>query len=631
MRLPLLCCGALVAANSYAEPASQVLAYSAHAPEEMIVTASRSQQALKNTLASTTLISRQDIERSQARDMQQLLRSIPGVTIRRNGGPGGATNLSMRGGDASGTLILVDGIKVGSATLGETALEQLSVDQIERIEIIRGPKSSLYGSSAMNGVVQIFTRRAHDTSKAQFTVAAGDDGTQEGTSSASAVGGSTRFNITGTYVTANGFDARYDDDAVSGLYEYDKDEDSYDKKSVAINLEQALGEVFSVSLIANQAEGENEYDIKENPAWVADPGLTLPYSNFETSTYVAALNMVFQSFSSKFSYGIYEDRAEQKDSAPNRFTDTFIETERTVGQWENSVKLHSTVTLNFGTDYEVEEVDSTGGYSVDNRDNLAGYTNLLIGLGAVSFSGGVRHENNDQFGSKWTGDTSLGLEVADGATLSVSYGTAFKAPTFNDLYWPTTLFAGGNEFLQPELTETYEIGFDVYQDWGFTSLHVYKSFVDNLIEWATADGFFWQPSNVSSTKHNGVEFQYGTTVMNTDVAIGLTYEKALDESTDEDLQRRPRRTASITLDRSYGDVSVGTTLYGQGQHYDDSLGGRQVVPGFVQVDIRAAWQINDNVRLRARIDNLFDYDIVETFGYNTSGIFPMVGLDVTIP
>ncbi len=628
MRLPLLCCGALVAANSYAEPASQVLAYNSNVGEEVVVTATRSAQAVKDTLVSTTLVTRADIERSQARDLNQLLRTIPGVNIRRNGGRGSATAISLRGGDSSGTLVLIDGIKAGSATLGQVSLEQLSVDQIERIEIIRGPKSSLYGGSAMNGVVQIFTRKAREQDTVEYTLSLADDHTKEGIISASAVGETHSFIITASHVAADGFDARYDDDEVSGLPQYDQDSDGYRQSHLAFNLDQTINEYLSANVLLNRGEGETEYDNLENPAWVTDAGETLPYSTFETTTYVAGIKLKYKNYSGKLSYSVYEDLSEQKNDAPNRLNDTFIETYRSVGQWENSFEIGSLMTFNFGADYQQEVVDSTSGYTTDERENFAGYSALLLDLGMLSLSGGLRHDENSQFGGKWTGDAAVGLEVSEGVTLSLNYGTAFKAPSFNDLYWPATAFSAGNPSLAPELTETYEVGFDVYQDWGFTSLHVYKSFVDNLIEWASADGFFWQPSNVSSTKLNGVEFQYGATLMGTEVAVGLAYERAIDEASGEDLRRRPRRTASLSLDRSFGPISAGATFYAQGQHYDSVLGVREVIPGYGQLDLRAAWQVNDSVRLRAKMDNLFNKNIVETHGYNTEGRFLMLAVDV---
>lgn len=593
--------------------------------EEVVVTATRSPQALKDTLASTTVITREQIEKSQARDVYQLLRSVPGVYMRRNGGRGSSTGISLRGGNSSGTLVLVDGVNIESASLGEVALEQLSVDQIERIEIIRGPKSSLYGSSAMNGVVQIFTRKGGEQPGMQLSLGAGSNNTRDGAASFSGATATTRYNLTASHVTSDGFDVRHEDDEASGIRAFDLDDDAYRRSSLSLGVDQQLGELFSANLILNRNEGESEYDL--SPGF----GQSLPYGSFDSLLTATGLTFDNGTLMSKLQYSVFKDRSEQEDDVQPGIEYSLIETRRNVGQWENSLTALDWLTLNFGMDYTHEELHSTNDYSQTRRDNVGGYVNSRADVGQASWALGFRHDNNEQFGSKWTGDTALGYELTDGVQASISYGTAYKAPSFNDLYWPSSPWSSGNPNLVPEETETYEVGIDAYQDWGMASFHVYKSYVENLIDWAEASQYFWTPSNVDDVKIRGAELQYGTRWMEVDWKASFTYEKVTDEALGQILDRHPRQQVALDMDKQLGAFTVGATLYAQSRQYDglDQNGDRAVASGYGQLDLRAAYTFSQAIKLRLRVDNLLDNDNEEIIGYNNEGRFVMFFVDFT--
>jgi vitamin B12 transporter len=622
----IACLGLAGASTALAQDNLQLAeAYIPGMGEEVVVTATRSPQALKDTLASTTVITREQIEKSQARDLYQLLRSVPGVYMRRNGGRGSSTGISLRGGNSSGTLVLVDGVNIESASLGEVALEQLSVDQIERIEIIRGPKSSLYGSSAMNGVVQIFTRKGGEQPGMQLSMGAGSNNTRDGAASFSGATDTTRYNLTASHVTSDGFDVRYEDDDASGIDAYDLDDDAYRRSSLSLGVDQQLGELFSANLILNRNEGESEYDL--SPGF----GQSLPYGSFDSLLTATGLTFDNGTLMSKLQYSMFKDRSEQEDDVQPGIEYSLIETRRNVGQWENSLTALDWLTLNFGMDYTHEELHSTNDYTQTRRDNFGGYINSRTDVGQASWALGFRHDNNEQFGSKWTGDTALGYELADGVQASISYGTAYKAPSFNDLYWPSSPWSSGNPDLVPEETETYEVGIDAYRDWGMASFHVYKSYVENLIDWAEASQYFWTPSNVDDVKIRGAELQYGTRWMDVDWKASFTYEKVTDEALGQILDRHPRQQVALDMDKQLGAFAVGATLYAQSEQYDglDDNGDRAVASGYGQLDLRAAYTFSEEIKLRLRVDNLLDNDNEELIGYNNEGRFVMFFVDFT--
>ncbi|MGB3621117.1 MAG: TonB-dependent receptor plug domain-containing protein, partial [Ketobacter sp.] len=227
--------------------------------DEIVVTASRSAQTVKETLASTSVINREQIERSQARNVYQILKTTPGVYVRRNGGRGNQTTVSLRGMPTGGTLILMDGIRLESGTSGTTNLQQINVDQIDRIEIVRGSKSSLYGSSALGGVIQIFSRKG-EKDGITVSVGAGSDNTRDTMISASGSTQSAVYNATVSYSESDGYDVQYGDDTQTGPNTYPFDDDSYSKGDFSFSGSSDLTDNAEIFVTLNRSENSGEFD-----------------------------------------------------------------------------------------------------------------------------------------------------------------------------------------------------------------------------------------------------------------------------------------------------------------------------------------------------------------------------------
>lgn len=628
MKLRLIVAGfGVVATASQAQEDLQMASYTPEMQDEIVVTATRSPMAVKDTLASTTVITREQLETSQARDLYQVLRNLAGVQLTRNGGRGSSTNLSLRGVGSSGTLVLVDGVNIESATLGQAALEQFSLDQIERIEVLRGPKSSLYGSSAMGGVVQIFTRRSSQENGVKYTIGGGSNNTVDAAISASGSTDSNRFNVTASHVVSDGIDVQSRDDQTAGDAAYD--EDGFHRSSLSFNLEQDFTDTLSATALLSRSMGESEMD-----SYYAFDANTYPYSEYDNTLYSLALNYDLEAFSSKLKYGKMVDTSEIYSDNLSATPDyDLIETQRQQGIWENSYIMNPNLTWNFGMDYTHEEVVSTNVYTQNSRDNFGGYLNLQARGGIISSSLGLRHDDNEQFGSYMTGDAGLGIDVTDNTVVSLNVGTAFKAPSFNDLYWPHDAYTGGNPNLEPEETKSAELGIETYQDSYIGSVRVYQSEVDNLIDWAPDNTGKWIPQNVDTVDIKGAELQAGADVVGLTLSASFTYEVVKNDVTDEDLIRKPRRKLSVSADKQMDKLGLGLTFYAQSQHYEDVYNSaifateRVVMPGFGDVALRASYQVNDEIKLRARVDNLFDNDYVEVYGYNIEGRTMMLFLD----
>ena len=604
---------------SFADDELQIAAYSPAMGDDVLVTAARSPVALKDTLASASIITREDIEKSQAKDVYQVLRNLAGVKVTRNGGRGAATNVGLRGVEASGTLVMVDGVSIESATLGEASLENLSLDQIERIEVVRGPKSSLYGSQAMGGVIQIFTRKSSDPG-VNYSIGAGSHGTLDTSISASGASESSRFNLTASHEVSDGFDTQYVDDETAGNAA--KEEDGFHRSNLSINIDQDITELFSANLLLTTSKGQTDYD---TPYAAAD---TTPYSEKETKLYSAALIFDNDRLRSSLRYGNYIENRTNYLGDGTDFNYPY-ETQRQSGTWENSFKANSSLTLNAGLDYTHEEIDTDTAYDQTRRDNFGGYLNSQVTLGKALISAGFRHDDNEQFGSKITGDLAFGYEVLEDVIASISGGTAYKAPSFNDLYYPLTFGSYGVPTLVPEEIKSIELGLDVYKDWGSASARVYKSEIENKTDWVEHAQYQYHPEQVDEADIHGVELQASTEFEGYALAVSATYESVTDADTGEDLERHPRRRVSFDVDRSFGKTDIGFTFYAQSRHYDGEDEYRENVPGYGDLAFRVAHRVSESFKVRARVDNSLDSDYIAVNDYNNEGRVVMIYIDYT--
>ncbi|HKN78076.1 MAG TPA: TonB-dependent receptor plug domain-containing protein, partial [Lysobacter sp.] len=234
--------------------------------DDVIVTASRTPQAPDSALAAVTVITREDIERRAPASLPELLRGMPGISIAANGGPGKVASTFLRGTESDHVLVLVDGVRIGSTTSGGAAFQDIPVEQIERIEIVRGPFSSLYGSDAIGGVIHIFTRRPHDAFDPSFNIGAGNYGTQRYGAGIGGRGETSEdrggwYQVHAAYESTDGFDS-YRDNPTNPFDDFtlDTDRDGYRNQSLSLGAGHRFNKAWDVEARALRAEGNNKYD-----------------------------------------------------------------------------------------------------------------------------------------------------------------------------------------------------------------------------------------------------------------------------------------------------------------------------------------------------------------------------------
>ncbi|MCG6117376.1 MAG: TonB-dependent vitamin B12 receptor [Aquimonas sp.] len=580
--------------------------------DRIVVTGSRTAQSLDDSLASITVLDRADIERLQAGSLLELLRSVPGVSIANNGGAGKVSAVFLRGAEARHTLVLVDGVRMGSATTGTAAFQDLPIEQIERIEVARGPFSSLYGSDAIGGVVQIFTRQPESGTRANASAAIGSLGTRRAGAGVAGRGTSVWYSLQAAVDRTDGIDAcrgrPFPNGA--GCFTDEPDRDGYLNRSLQLGggLELAPGLTWEAR--GMRAEFDTEFDggfVNESSGaqqvlgsrfdWQASDRLQLSARVGHSAD--LADNFKDGSFSSRF------------------------DTRRRLAGAQADVGIGEGL-LSLGWDWHRDAVGSSTAYVIDSRYQRAGFAQWQQSLGRSALQAAVRRDEDSQFGGKTTGNLlwGLGLGQGQGLRLHASAGTAYRAPSFNDLYFP----GFGNPELGPETSRSFELGLRGRQAGLGWSVAAFHSEIDALIGF---DPQLFIPVNIERALVDGVEASLDSRLMGFDVRLAGTWLDGRNAGNGANrgnaLPRRAPRSAQLELDRSFGDFGVGASLYAASSRFDD-LGNRARLSGYATLDLRAHWQLRPGLQLQLQGANLLDRQYETAAFFNQPGRTWLLGL-----
>lgn len=577
------------------------------------VTATRTSQPARASLAATTVIDRDAIERSQAHSVPELLRQVPGVTLSNNGGPGKNTTLFMRGTESDHVLVLVDGVKVGSVSAGLTAFQDLPVELIERIEVVRGPRSSLYGSEAIGGVIQIFTRKGHgdDAAKPWFSAGYGTHDSYQG--SAGVAGGDEEawYSLGFSSQDSDGINAKKPDRFDSSIYE--PDSDGYRNISGHFRAGYTFDSGLELDGSVLRTRGHNDYDgIYDD--W--DSGSRVGFhSNADVNQTVLGARARYSPLD-PWTLTLQVGRSDDKTSDyRDGVFDTRIDTRRDSAAWLNDISLADGHTLTVGVDWQHEQVSSNKEFGGGSRLNKGWFAQYIGEHEQQDWQLSLRRDDNEQFGTHDTGSAAWGYAFTDELRFSLSYGTAFKAPSFNELYYPQY----GNPELGAETSESFEVGLSGQHDWGHWSANLFRSHVDDLIAY---DSTILGPNNIGKARIDGLELVLGSQWLGWDWSANATFIDAVNRdhgsNAGNELPRRPQQSFNLDLDRRIGRFGVGATLHAEGRSYDD-LANRNKVAGYATLDLRGEYWLTEEWRLQAKVTNLLDADYETALDYNQPG------------
>lgn len=570
--------------------------------ESYVITATRTLQKLEDTLSSVTVIERADIERAQARTLDELLAGVEGIAIARQGGIGQPTSVYLRGGESDHVLWIIDGVRVGSVTTGIPALQDLPLDTVERIEIVRGPRSSLYGADAMGGVVQIFTRRGGGAERS-LRATAGSNGTRQLAFGGGIGDESAWVDLQVSHLETDGTNAclGLPFPPGGGCFTAEPDRDPYRNTSVNLATGYRFEGGTTLEAFAQRAKARvsfdssflNQSDLVNQAAGVKV--VTEPGANWRSTVTVG------RSWDESTSF-----------SAAASFTSVFNSSRDTVS-WQNELRAGNGNFL-IGADFLRDRVDSDVTYTRSSRDNQAVFAQYAVDFGTQDLAVAARLDDNEQFGSNVTGSLAWGLRFADDARLYASVGNAFKAPSFNELYYP----GFSNPDLSPERALTAEVGVKQRRDWGRWSVSAYRSQVDELIAFDLAT---YLPQNVAEAQLMGVEGALEWQGGPWRVSQTLSWLSAEDRGAanrGRELPRRPAWSGRSSIEWRGASLDLGASVQFAGRRYDD-LANRRELGGYATVDLTGAWRLSGATEVQVRLANAFDRR------YETATLFPALG------
>jgi len=578
---------------------------------EIVVTATRTQKTVDDSLASVTVITRKEIANSQAITLSDVLRGVPGLDVTNNGGFGQTISRFMRGTESSHILVLVDGIKIGSATTSGVAFEHLPLSQIERIEIVRGPRSSLYGSEAIGGVIQIFTRKGSGKPRTEASISMGDDSTYQVTAGLS---GSTKdnwFNLYADYLQTDGFNACQGSNTAA-CFAIEPDDDGYENTSLSAKLGHRFGDKGNIEFHALQAQGNTQYDPGGNPQYAP---------TFITVDFVQQVLGIKADYVASDRWLINLNMGQSLDEF-DKSPQSYFHTTRTTASLVNNLLFSKQKTLIIGYDYQQDNVDSHIAYAVDSLDNEGMFIESQTQSGRTNFIWGLRRDDNEQFGSHTTGNFGLGYALTPTTRFIANYGTAFKAPSFNELYFPNF----GNPNLVPEESKSFEIGLMGTQPYYRWALNVYHTRIDKLIaanfDAATGNDF---ADNINKAKIVGMDGAVTRQRGNWEFSTKVSWLKPEDEKTGNLLPRRAEKTVNIFIAERRGAMRLGINLLAQSSRYDD-IANTTRLGGYGILNLTGEYNFNKHWALRARLENTLNKEYETAYLYNTPGRFWFFGI-----
>lgn len=576
----------------------------------IVVTATRQPSRTNELLSDITVIGREEIERAPQDNLGSLIAAQAGVRQTANGSLGAASQIMLRGANGSHTLVLIDGQRVGSATLGSFSWSRMPLAQIERIEILRGPASSLYGSDAIGGVVQIFTRRGDGATRLVAETGAGSHGTSTASGSLAGSARGFHYSLGASTLRTDGFNSLRN----SANSAYNPDADGFSLNSTNATLSYDLAPGHEVGLAAFNSDGRNRYDGGTSAATrVRQFENALTVRNH--SVYLK--NAIATDWHSTLRVGrSTDDSTNYRDAA---MTDIF-RTDQNQISWQNDIRLPVGKLL-LAWDSLKQKVSGTTNYPTKERltRSLSGGWNGKLGSHSLQTS--LRRDNSSQFGAKTTGNLGWGYQFSEQWRASTSYGTAFKAPSFNDLYFPLNFGFFGNPNLRPELAKSSEIG--IHHEAGSRRVSAvwYLNKVDDLISWSGVSS----PVNVGKARLEGLTLSSASQYRNYDYDVSYDFLDAKNADNGKQLARRARHSARFGLGRTTGNWQWRGEIQAVGDRFDDDANLKHL-GGYGLVNLQASRALTDDWTLFARANNIFGkkYEIVADFA--TAGATVFVGL-----
>ncbi|PLC48830.1 TonB-dependent receptor [Pollutimonas subterranea] len=582
-----------ISATACAQSASPV-----YKLDQIVVTASRSAQLQKDVLGDVSVVSKDQLRKAGQDSVAEILSRQPGVQFYSNGGPQTTTGVFLRGTSPTQTLVLIDGIRINSSTQGGANWGAIDPNTIERIEIVRGAASSLYGSDAIGGVVNIITKKpdgdrplsawgnigygSYDTFKSSIGISGAQNGWD--------------YALSSSMADSSGFNATNQNNTFS----YHPDQDGYRQNSLSGSLGYTWKPGHHVGLTAYNGYMNGDYDAGEyaHPAY----GITRQQAYTLTST-----DDINDHWQSVLRFGM------SKEYVENRAYDSHYSSLQRSYTWQNNIKLTENQQISTVLErLEERPSHSSSSYSVNRRDTNSAGLVYRGDFSAHHLQASVRNDNISGYGNQATGGLAYDYDLNDQWSMGVAGNTGFRAPTFSDLYSPYA----PNPDLQPEKSRNVELNLHYQTDDTRLGLVAYQNKIRDLI---TLDANRnWAAYNIDSATIRGVTLTAEHDVGNTALRASADFMNPRDDASGKQLRWRARQVYRASIDHRFDAVTVGAEYQFTGKRYDDA--DNQIsLGGYGLLGLTAGYDFSKNVGVQVRWNNILDKDYTNAYGYNMPG------------
>lgn len=590
---------------------------------QTVVTATRIETPIEQTGSSIELLSSKQIEQQQSKSVQSALTQVPGVQFAQNGGPGTASSVFMRGANANHTLVLVNGVRVNSNTDGAFNLSMIPTESIERIEVLRGTQSALYGSDAIGGVINIITKKSPDKPlSGSLSTAVGEKGYREQVANLAGNNGVLDFLTTLSYSELNGFD----------IADNRKNKGSENDPWRRLSSYTDVGATFAEDGRADLTflYNRNQTELDKTASWPNYWQVDDPDRDSQTEQWLTSFN-VSKPITELYSQSLLVSHNKEQTTGNNNGTQEYLFETENIGLTEQSdFQILENDTLSAGYEFRRYDAENKDTFKADPIDQHSAFLSNQLNLYDRLFvTLGGRHDYFSAFDGENTWNAAASWLALDNTRVHSSVGTGYKIPTMNDLFWPNDGWSSGNPDLNPESSRSFDVGVEqtLIESNCVADITYFQSQINDMIIWSETSPWFWQPSNVNQADIKGTELSLtARPVESLTTKAFYTFTVAEDAETGLDLPRRARHKAGTSANWDYSQRgSIYAACNFTGARYDNSANTRDLA-SFITVDVGTRYRLTKIFSVFANVENLCDTRYETAAGYGVVGRLASAGV-----
>jgi len=561
--------------------------------ETMLVTSNPYNQSADEIMSTVSIINRVDIDRIQPKSVAELLQTTAGIDIASNGGPAQVTSVFVRGTNSTHTLFLVDGVRIDTVTgSGGSSVNDIPTYQIERIEIVKGPRAAMYGSDAVGAVIQIFTREL-ESGEFQAAVEYGSNNYQFAGITAGLSHGNGSSTLSVSRETSAGYDV------TANEYSVDDDKDEYKKVNLALKGHQTITEALSLNWVGRYDDGNYDYD--GNSSWT----ILAPGQEYKKHLFSTGLNYNQDDWSHDLSIAQYQEKQTRLGDYP-----ADNQTTRNQANYDSTYNVNNDVSYNFGGQLYQDDYEGSGSFDGESRNTTTAFVGAFYKVEALLTELSIRYNDVDNTGSEITYNVSAGYNISESIFASVNYGTGFKAPTFYQLYdnW------SGNSDLKLETSTSLELLLRANILGTKAELSYFHLDFENLLDY---DYTTYTYANIADAEISGVELSLSKNVDDLNLSANYAYTDTEDKNTSTQLSRRARHKANVEASYHWGKVSLSGVYRYNGTRFDAY--SDITLTAYSAIDMSMNYQLTDKWKLQVKANNIFDEKYETAPGFVTPG------------